>query len=241
MRSWPPSNWVSTRCGSRTRGSAREPVAVLAASATRTSTIALATGITSPLLRHPGAIAVSLATVDELSGGRAVLGLGLGGQLSLEPFGIQVERPVAIVRDAIETARSVLDRAPSARYRPPEHAMPARPVPIWVGARGPQLVRTAARLADGLFLSGCTPDQHDRIIEHAESVGGSEYALYQSASARPTSGTELDWDAVHVLLQHETARLAPASIGVNLVEAAQDPTRDLVRLVEHAASLLRSL
>ncbi len=222
-------------------GVAREPVAVLAAAAQRTSRIILATGVTSPMLRHPGAIASSLATLDELSGGRAVLGLGLGGQLSLEPFGIDVERPVAVVRDAIGIARSVLARTATRHYRPPTHAMPARSVPIWVGARGPQLVRTAARLSDGLFLSGCSADQHDEIVRHAASVGGSSYALYQSASSAPNSDSELGWDDAHALLASEAARLNPASIGLNLVDAARQPREALIPFVERAASLLRDL
>jgi alkanesulfonate monooxygenase SsuD/methylene tetrahydromethanopterin reductase-like flavin-dependent oxidoreductase (luciferase family) len=124
-------------------GVAREPVTVLAAAATRTVRIRLATGITSPILRHPGAIAASLATLDELSAGRAVLGLGVGGRLSLEPFGLRTDRPVAVVRDAIEIARAVLRRDASARYDPPSHAIPARDVPIPV--RRPRRAGAARR------------------------------------------------------------------------------------------------
>ncbi len=85
-------------------GVARDPVAVLAAAAMQTTTIKLIVGVTSPVLRHPGAIAASLATLDELSDGRAVLGLGVGGDMSLAPFGLAAERPVALFRDAIQTA-----------------------------------------------------------------------------------------------------------------------------------------
>ena len=69
-------------------GPARDPLAVLAAAALRTSTIRLAVGITNPYVRHPAAIAVSMMTVHELSGGRAILGLGVGGSLALSPLGI---------------------------------------------------------------------------------------------------------------------------------------------------------
>ena len=116
--------------------------------------------------------------------------------------------------------------------------MPARRVPIWVGARGPQLVRTAARHADGLFLSGCSTDEHAAIIGNARSVGGSQFALYQSAHDRPGSETELAWDGALRLLTDEVDRWRPASIGINLVEPAQDPGVDLVAVVERAATLL---
>ena len=222
-------------------GVAREPTVVLAAAAVRTSRIRLATGITSPVLRHPGAIAASLATLDELSGGRAVLGLGVGGHLSLDPFGLQVERPVTLVRSAIETARAVLRREASEHYDPPAHAMPRRDVPIWVGARGPQLVRLAARLADGLFLSGCTPEQLDAIATNAASVGGTELAIYQSATSTPAAPTEHGWDDVADLLVTATARPRPAAVGINLVEAIDDRTIDLVDDVRRAAELRRSV
>jgi 5,10-methylenetetrahydromethanopterin reductase len=219
-------------------GVAREPGPVLAAAAIKTSRIRLATGITSPLLRHPGAVASTMATLDELSDGRAVLGLGLGGALTLDPLGIVVDRPVAVMRTAIETARSVLRRTASEHYEPPSHAMPARDVPIWVGARGPQLVRTAARAADGIFVSGCTPSEHDRIVRDAGSVGGTHYALYQSAHVRPSRESEVSWDEAHAVLASEVARLRPDSIGLSLVDLVDDRRHDVVRMVERAASLL---
>lgn len=222
-------------------GVAREPVVVLATAATRTTTIRLATGITSPVLRHPGAIAASLATLDELSAGRAVLGLGVGGHLSLAPFGLHVDRPVGLLRHAIETARAVFHGTSSDGYDPPVHALPPRDVPIWVGARGPQLVRLSARLADGLFLSGCSPEQLDDITANAATVGGSELAIYQSARALPATPSEHTWEHLPSLLGDAVARHQPASIGINLVEPVEDAGVDLVEQVRRAADVLRSV
>ena len=222
-------------------GVSREPVAVLAAAATQTDKIRLAVGVTSPMLRHPGVIAAAMATLDELSDGRAVLGLGVGGHLSLSPFGLTVDKPVALLHDAIETARDVFGGRDSDRYRVPAHAMPPRAVPIWVGARGPQLVRTAARCADGLFLSGCSPDQHEEIIEVAAAVRAIPVAVYQSAVDQPGSPSEQDWDAARTTLELAIGRHRPASIGLNLVGLAHALPADPVALVERAAVLLHSL
>ena len=222
-------------------GVSREPVTVLAAAAVRTTRIRLAVGITSPALRHPGAIAAALATLDELSDRRALLGLGIGGDLSLSPFGLTVERPVTLLRDAIETARDVFAARDSDRYRVPAHAIPPRDVPIWVGTRGPQLVRTAARFADGLFLSGCSPAQHEQIIEMAATVRPMPCALYQSATDDPNSASEQDWDSTHAVLADELVRFRPASIGINLVDLARRSPIDPMTLVERAAALLNSL
>jgi 5,10-methylenetetrahydromethanopterin reductase len=220
-------------------GVAREPVPLLAAAATRTESIRLAAGITTPLLRHPGALASSFATLDELSEGRAVLGLGLGGHESLGPFGISPDRPVAVLGDAIRTARAVLGRRPDDGYEPPPHAAPARDVPLWVGARGPQLTRLAARVADGLFLSGCSPEELGRIVPDVRSVRPDlELALYHSASeetdGRPSVSS---WEAVAEHLGALVERWAPAAVGINLVDLAR-PSADPVALVERAAATL---
>ena len=223
-------------------GVAREPIPVLAAAAVRTSTIVLATGITSPLLRHPGAIASTAATLDELSGGRAVLGLGVGGRLSLDPFGLETTRPVAVLRDAIRVARAVVERRPAEGYQPPDHAMPARRVPMWVGARGPQLVRLAARDADGLFLSGCSSEELHRIVGDVAPVRRSEplgLAVYQSAAADPTSPSELRWSDVASALGD--GAIGATSIGINLIDPARSPAVDLVAEVERAAAVLRAV
>ncbi|MFN3217842.1 MAG: LLM class flavin-dependent oxidoreductase [Acidimicrobiales bacterium] len=218
-------------------GVAREPFTVLAAAARQTRRVRLAIGITSPLLRHPGAIAATAATLDELSDGRAVLGLGVGGHESLEPFAIAAPRPVAILRDAIATARAVLSAADGPGYVAPGHAFGPRAVPIWVGARGPQLTRLAARVADGVFLSGCTAAQHVEIVERVRAISAVEIALYESAAADRSMTNTSGWDDVAAVLATEAARHAPTAIGINLVELSR-PGADAVALVERAAAVL---
>jgi len=219
-------------------GIAREPMAVLAASARETSTVQLAVGITSPLLRHPGAIAATAATVDELSGGRFTLGLGVGGEKSLTPFGLSPDRPVAMLREAIHIARAVFAVEAAEGYEPGEHAIGRRDVPIWVGSRGPQVVKLAARLADGVFLSGCTPAQHESIVTAmAEVEGTAQVALYQSASDTMESPSVRRWSEVGAMLAAQAARWQPESVGINLVDL-NDGSGDPVDLVERAAGVL---
>ncbi|CAN5617474.1 hypothetical protein BH23ACT3_BH23ACT3_01830 [soil metagenome] len=228
-------------------GVARDPMVVLAAAARSTSRIVLAVGITSPLIRHPGAIAATAATLDELSDGRTLLGLGVGGHESLAPFGISTDRPVGVVRDAIRIGRAVLAGESCEGYEPAEHAVLARQVPIWVGARGPQLVRVAAREADGVFLSGCTPDQHEEIVEQVRRVTSDERrpmidtAMYQSASDRPTGANVVGWDRIVATLTADVARFAPTSIGINLVDLARSDGATATDMVQRAAEALRTL
>lgn len=222
-------------------GVGREPTTVLAATAPRTHRIRLAVGITSPLLRHPGAIAATFATLDELSGGRAVLGLGVGGEHSLAPFDLTTDRPVGVVREAVATARAVLATERSDTYDPPAHAFGPRPVPIWIGARGPQMTKLAARVADGVFLSGCTSEQHVEIIERVRAIRDIEIALYQSAGRHDDRPTVVPWDEVGARLAEEAAVHRPAALGINLVDLNEDPRADAVGLVEMAAGVLAAV
>src|SRR5258706_2525017 len=78
-------------------GPARDPLSVLAGAAVRTNSIKLAVGITNPYVRHPAATAISMMTVHELSGGPAILGLGVGRSLALGPLGMSTLHPPAIM------------------------------------------------------------------------------------------------------------------------------------------------
>lgn len=210
-------------------GVARDPFAILSAAARETRRITLAVGITSPVLRHPGAVMATAMTVDELSRGRVVLGWGVGGHESLGPFGLTAPHPVAVVRDALTIGRAVMTGATVPGYEPPPHASPARHIRQFVGARGPQLNRLASRVADGVFLSGLTADETPRVLADARFHRQIDVALYQSvhfsgeSDERSLAGPTT---ALAGELRNMVDRHRPTSIGVALVD--HSPLRDLV-------------
>ena len=167
-------------------GPARDPFAVLAAAAVVTDRIRLATGITNPYVRHPGVAAASMLTIHELSGGRAVLGVGAGGRMSLAPFGLQASRPVDRVREFLDVARAVATSTPSAGYSPSDVAVTdaaaGAPLPVFVGARGPRLNRLASERADGAFVAGMPPFRYPDVVGWARSVHPIDIALYPSVA-----------------------------------------------------------
>jgi alkanesulfonate monooxygenase SsuD/methylene tetrahydromethanopterin reductase-like flavin-dependent oxidoreductase (luciferase family) len=204
-------------------GVMREPSVVLAGAAMVTARIRLGVGITTPVLRHPGALGSTWATLDELSDGRAMLGLGVGGGLTLDPFGLRPERPVALVRDAIRTARAVIQRQHSDGYEVPAHAAPGRQVPIYVASKGEQINRLASREADGVFLSGFDLAHLDPAVDWARSVRPIRVALYASVrfrDAAPDDPTSLRGSpqAVAEGLASLIDRHRPESIGIALVD-----------------------
>jgi len=221
-------------------GIMRDPVVVFGAAAQLTRRVRMGIGITTPALRHPGAIASTVASLDELSDGRMMLGFGVGGEQSLGPFGLTVERPVALVRDALSTARAVLHRVDSDGYSVPDFAAPARDVPLYVASRGQQINRLASREADGVFLSGFAPDRLDEVVGWARSEGSPRVALYQSARFRtsaavdPTSASG-DPEQIAGVLASLIDAHAPDSIGVALVDGDDVPTmmRHAIATFEH--------
>ncbi len=83
----------------------RDVYVTLTAIAARTNRISLGPGITNPFVRHPGATAAAIASLDEFSGGRAFIGLGTGGGLTLDPLAIKRRQPLATVAEMVETLR----------------------------------------------------------------------------------------------------------------------------------------
>jgi alkanesulfonate monooxygenase SsuD/methylene tetrahydromethanopterin reductase-like flavin-dependent oxidoreductase (luciferase family) len=220
-------------------GVARDPLALFAAASRSTQSIHFGVGITSPLLRHPGAVAATALTVDELSRGRLTLGWGVGGHESLGPFGLTTDRPVGAVRDALLTARAVLTGDSAPGYEPPEHASPPRMVPQFVGARGEQLNRLASREADGVFLSGFAPTDLDRVVGWARSHRPIAVALYQSvrfstpADRWSMAGPPRDLAGRIAALAHEHR---PDSLGLALVDGV-----DLSTMIDGALETIEAL
>lgn len=167
-------------------GPAREPFSVLAAAAVKTERIRLAVGVTNPFVRHPGLAATSMLTIHELSGGRAILGVGAGGQMSLGPFGLTAERPMGRIEEFISIVRAVSDRRETEHYRPPDTAIDAAvaggDLPIYIGGRGPRINALASQIADGVFVAGLPPFRYEEVISWARSVRPVEVALYPSVA-----------------------------------------------------------
>jgi 5,10-methylenetetrahydromethanopterin reductase len=229
-------------CWIADEGVSREPVVVFSAAALLTSRIRMGIGITSPALRHAGAIASSVATLDELSGGRAMLGFGVGGALSLDPFGLNVEKPVALIRDAIRVSRAVLEGAVTDGYAPPSHAAPPRTVPIYVGSKGEQINRLASRQADGVFLSGFDLNRLDAPVAWARSVRPIEVALFASIQFNldaPSNPSALQGTPKQVAVGlADLARThQPESIGLCLIDGA--PIAEMMAKATQTLHLLR--
>jgi len=139
---------------------ARDALITLAAIATKTSRVELATGVVNPFTRHPAQLAASFATLDELSHGRAVVGVGFGARDFLIPLGVDVTKPLATAREMVEIIRGLLNREvlnhQTDKFQLHGVRLGLRPyrqgVPIYLAATGPKMCALAGEVADGIYL-----------------------------------------------------------------------------------------
>jgi len=153
----------------------------LAAVAVRTSTIRLGTALV-PVFTGPAAlVAMSAAGIQNLSGGRFVLGIGasspaiVGGWMGV-PFADpvrRVEEYVDLLRDMLAGRKVEHEGRTASSHGFHLQVGVDRPVPIHVGALGPRMCRLAGRVADGVLFFLMTPDGVRRALEHV-AVGARE-------------------------------------------------------------------
>lgn len=132
-----------------------------ALAAEHTAHVGIGPGVTNPYTRNPGLTAASMATIDEISGGRAKLGFGAGGHGAAQ-FGHDQSGLIATMREAIDVIRRLLagetvtvEREEfSLREAALEFDPPREHVPVYIGGRGPQLLSLAGAVADGVFAGG---------------------------------------------------------------------------------------
>ena len=133
----------------------RDVHVMMTVAALNTHRIHIGQGFTDPLTFHPFVIANATATVDELSGGRAYVGLGAGG-----PYGKSM-KPVAIreLRDAIHFIRTCTS-GEEAQWKGVRMRSEwvGRPLPIYMAVDGPRACRLAGELADGVVFLGVHPE-----------------------------------------------------------------------------------
>ena len=146
----------------------------LALAAKATSRLRLATGVTNPVTRHPAAAASAIATIQALSGGRAVLGVGRGDsalfQIGLEPAPLPVfESFLSRVATYLRGGAVDIDGFESRLRWLADLRLP--PVPVDVAATGPRVIELAACLADRItFAVGASPERLRWGIEKARAA-----------------------------------------------------------------------
>lgn len=137
----------------------QEPYPLLTMAALRTRSLKLGLNVTNPGTRDPTVTASAFATLQEISGGRMVLGIGRGDSarrtIGLQPVRVaDFERAVTVIRELMNggkvTWNGVEVELKWARGRPP--------IPLYVAGYGPKVLAVAGRYADGVIIQLADPE-----------------------------------------------------------------------------------
>jgi alkanesulfonate monooxygenase SsuD/methylene tetrahydromethanopterin reductase-like flavin-dependent oxidoreductase (luciferase family) len=149
-----------------------DPIVLLSAMASRTSTIKLGTAIYHIYGRSPVTMGIQAATFNDLSGGRLLLGLGVANRTIAGWHGGTFDRPLRRLREYVDITRRVArgerldDRGEI--YRAPQFKLSWQPAEqdlrIYYAGLGEQMTRLAGRIADGIILNMANPPRVREIL-----------------------------------------------------------------------------
>jgi len=149
---------------------ARDPFINFVQTALATTRIGLGPVAVSPYELHPMKMAAALLTLNEISGGRAHIGIAAGAGGAPTAMGVPQERRLRAVRECVEILKLACTGKPirykgeiyKVLYYHPSFAG-GKPPMIWVCANGPQMLRSAAKYADGIFVGDHMPEDIGRM------------------------------------------------------------------------------
>ena len=186
------SAWVA-------EGHGGDQFSVLSACAVSTSTIGLGTNITSVFVRTVPTIAMAAMTVDELSNGRFILGVGSSHKVQVGPeHGVVYSKPLTRVRETVEAVRQ-LTRTGQLHYQGETFAIesfdlwfaPHRPaMPIYIAAVFPKMTALCGEIADGIILTRSTLQTAEKArlqIAEGAAIAGRQASDVAVTTLLPTA------------------------------------------------------
>jgi 5,10-methylenetetrahydromethanopterin reductase len=184
----------------------RDAPSILGAIAQATGRITVGTGIINPFSRFPSLIAMTVKTLDELTMGRVMLGLGSGSVIGAKKDGIpnefagqRYDFPLGHLRELVPLIRRLLSgekvtfegRFYDLRDVKLNFTPSRRKIPIYFGQQGPKMMRLAGQLADGVLITLCctVPYVRDmiRLVERSERASNREKGSVDFAARIITS------------------------------------------------------
>jgi len=204
-----------------------DPFPVIAAAASATTDVRLGVGVTDLVRRHPALLAQTALTLDHLTGGRFILGVGSGEQLNLDPVGLDNARPLGRLAEGLRVIRMLFDTADPVDFEGEfftlrEMALGLRPLgdrppPIWLAAHRPRGLALAGATADGWLPLATDPGSYatmlGRVRDAAAAAGRAPDAVTPALYARVVLADRADEAAAIVdnsLLMRFIALTRPA-------------------------------
>ena len=158
---------------------------ILSALAVKTKSLKLGSCVADPRRKHPAVLAQTVTTLDHLSNGRAILGIGAGEAMNLDPYGIKWDKPVSKMYEAVKAVKACWTQ-PVVNFEgkffhiknalvEPKPVQKPHP-PIWIAGNSPRTMKMTAEIADGWIPMAppLTPDAYreslGKILGWAEEV-----------------------------------------------------------------------
>lgn len=163
-----------------------EMSSIMAACAMVTRKTKILSAVTEPIRRHPILLAQTFLTLDHISNGRAILGIGAGEIENIEPYGLDYSYQVGKLRESLEIIQKVWETHEPFDYegrfwvlkravmslRP---RVQDRPPPIWIAAHGSKMLEIAAEFGDGWIPTLLSVNDYANrlkvIRKHRERLG----------------------------------------------------------------------
>jgi len=182
----------------------RDTFVAQALMAERTEHIRFGTAVVSPLLRHPALLASSTATVNELSNGRAIIGIGPGGFEFHRNLGLPPDQPLEVVRDAVNIVRALFEGETTyrgKRFNIADSSLgwSAGQIPVYMAARGPRMLELAGEIADGVITHGLAPSYVSFALERMAVGAARSGRSASTCEACMMFAVELDEDEERAL------------------------------------------
>jgi alkanesulfonate monooxygenase SsuD/methylene tetrahydromethanopterin reductase-like flavin-dependent oxidoreductase (luciferase family) len=180
----------------------RDSITLLATYAAHTSRVQLGTGVIPIYARTPANMAQSFATLDEISGGRTIAGLGVSHKPVVEHWYDQsIDKPLAEMREYVAIVRAILrgeDPPPGEKFRTAFHLTgweaPRPDMPIYLAGLSPGMLRLAGEIADGVILWLCNPNYVRDVVvptvREGREKAGRELDGFDIVAAVPSAVTD---------------------------------------------------
>ena len=211
-----------------------EPYPLLTLMAANTSRMRLGTCVTNPATREPSVTASAFATLNEISGGRMVMGIGRGDS-ARRVMGRPPTSLATLEQAILEIRALAAGQVANAEPQPLQIKWASGSLPIYVAAYGPKALRLAGRLGDGVILQFADPDLIRwclGFVRQGCQEAGRDWATFHVMSAAPTYISD-DLDKARAQV-----RWFPAMVSNHVVDlvsryAPGDLPDELTRYVRH--------
>jgi phthiodiolone/phenolphthiodiolone dimycocerosates ketoreductase len=151
-----------------------DPMVMMGVVGAQTERIKVGVCVTDLIRRHPAMAAATALTLDHVTEGRAIIGLGSGEQMNITPYGMPFDRPVARLSEGIDVMRLLWEADGPVDFDGQFHRLEnavlglqpygAAPPEIWTAAHGPRMLRLTGTKADGWLPTKMTAADYGRSL-----------------------------------------------------------------------------